>query len=190
MIANVTVFSCGNLGDKPEVFISTLVIFVVTIVFQCKEIQFPLIVNSNNFLVRRVLTLILTRSDCISFHRWLRRKRIEKLAEQQAVRERTRQLRLEAKHSKQLQSHLYMSEAKSFRFTDHYNWKYLLNTSVGSCYPQNFGYYFLWSVYFGHTLNYGNAIYLLVILTVNLSFFLTLNKINFFSLSVVLYAIS
>ncbi|KAM8950311.1 coiled-coil domain-containing protein 181 isoform 1-T1 [Lycaon pictus] len=56
-----------------------------------------------------------------AFKQWLRRKRIEKLAEQQAVRERTRQLRLEAKHSKQLQSHLYMSEAKSFRFTDHYN---------------------------------------------------------------------
>ncbi|XP_077617877.1 coiled-coil domain-containing protein 181 isoform X2 [Crocuta crocuta] len=56
-----------------------------------------------------------------AFKQWLRRKRIEKLAEQQAVRQRTRQLRLEAKHSKQLQSHLYMSEAKAFRFTDHYN---------------------------------------------------------------------
>ncbi|XP_043423879.1 coiled-coil domain-containing protein 181 isoform X1 [Prionailurus bengalensis] len=56
-----------------------------------------------------------------AFKQWLRRKRIEKLAEQQAVRERTRQLRLEAKHSKQLQSHLHMSEAKAFRFTDHYN---------------------------------------------------------------------
>ncbi|XP_013852235.1 coiled-coil domain-containing protein 181 isoform X2 [Sus scrofa] len=57
-----------------------------------------------------------------AFKQWLRRKRIEKLAEQQAVKERTRQLRLEAKRSKQLQHHLYtMSEAKSFRFTDHYN---------------------------------------------------------------------
>ncbi|XP_077013019.1 coiled-coil domain-containing protein 181 isoform X2 [Tamandua tetradactyla] len=56
-----------------------------------------------------------------AFKEWLRRKRIEKLAEQQAAKERTRQLRLEAKRSKQLQSHLYMSEAKSFRFTDHYN---------------------------------------------------------------------
>ncbi|XP_030890819.1 coiled-coil domain-containing protein 181 isoform X1 [Leptonychotes weddellii] len=56
-----------------------------------------------------------------AFKQWLRRKRIEKLVEQEAARERTRQLRLEAKHSKQLQSHLYMSEAKSFRFTDHYN---------------------------------------------------------------------
>ncbi|XP_026942180.1 coiled-coil domain-containing protein 181 isoform X1 [Sagmatias obliquidens] len=57
-----------------------------------------------------------------AFKQWLRRKRIEKLAEQQAVKERTRQLRLEAKHSKQLQYHLYnMSEAKSFRFTDHYS---------------------------------------------------------------------
>ncbi|XP_064450429.1 coiled-coil domain-containing protein 181 isoform X4 [Mirounga angustirostris] len=56
-----------------------------------------------------------------AFKQWLRRKRIEKLVEQQAARERTRQLRLEAKNSKQLQSHLYMSEAKSFRFTDHYN---------------------------------------------------------------------
>ncbi|XP_033054844.1 coiled-coil domain-containing protein 181 isoform X1 [Trachypithecus francoisi] len=56
-----------------------------------------------------------------AFKQWLRRKRIEKIAEQQAVRERTRQLRLEAKRSKQLQHHLYMSEAKPFRFTDHYN---------------------------------------------------------------------
>ncbi|XP_058166074.1 coiled-coil domain-containing protein 181 isoform X2 [Dasypus novemcinctus] len=56
-----------------------------------------------------------------AFKEWLRRKRIEKLAEQQAVKERTRQLRLEAKRSKQLQNHLYMSETKSFRFTDHYN---------------------------------------------------------------------
>ncbi|XP_008064613.1 coiled-coil domain-containing protein 181 isoform X2 [Carlito syrichta] len=56
-----------------------------------------------------------------AFKQWLRRKRIEKIAEQQAVRERTRQLRLEAKRSKQLQNHLYMSEAKTFRFTDHYN---------------------------------------------------------------------
>nr|XP_020729810.1 coiled-coil domain-containing protein 181 isoform X2 [Odocoileus virginianus texanus]XP_020729811.1 coiled-coil domain-containing protein 181 isoform X2 [Odocoileus virginianus texanus] len=57
-----------------------------------------------------------------AFKQWLRRKHIEKLAEQQAVKERTRQLRLEAKRSKQLQCHLYnMSEAKSFRFTDHYN---------------------------------------------------------------------
>ncbi|KAM6218859.1 coiled-coil domain-containing protein 181 [Rhynchocyon petersi] len=57
-----------------------------------------------------------------AFKQWLRRKRLEKLAEQQAVKERSRQLRLEAKRSKQLQNHLYsMSEAKSFRFTDHYN---------------------------------------------------------------------
>lgn len=57
-----------------------------------------------------------------AFKQWLRRKRIEKIAEQQAVKERTRQLRLEAKRSRQLQNHLYsMSEAKSFRFTDHYN---------------------------------------------------------------------
>ncbi|XP_032147338.1 coiled-coil domain-containing protein 181 isoform X4 [Sapajus apella] len=56
-----------------------------------------------------------------AFKQWLRRKRIEKIAEQQAVRERTRQLRLEAKRAKQLQHHLCMSEAKSFRFTDHFN---------------------------------------------------------------------
>ncbi|KAK2506937.1 hypothetical protein MC885_015219 [Smutsia gigantea] len=56
-----------------------------------------------------------------AFKQWLRRKRIEKLAEQHAVRERTRQLRLEAKRCKQFQNHLYMSEAKPFRFTDHYN---------------------------------------------------------------------
>uniref|UniRef100_A0A8C3X1B2 Coiled-coil domain-containing protein 181 n=1 Tax=Catagonus wagneri TaxID=51154 RepID=A0A8C3X1B2_9CETA len=57
-----------------------------------------------------------------AFKQWLRKKRIEKLAEQQAVKERARQLRLEAKRSKQLQSHMYnMSEARCFRFTDHYN---------------------------------------------------------------------
>ncbi|XP_008983309.3 coiled-coil domain-containing protein 181 isoform X2 [Callithrix jacchus] len=56
-----------------------------------------------------------------AFKQWLRRKRIEKTAEQEAVRERTRQLQLEAKRAKQLQQHLYMSEAKPFRFTDHYN---------------------------------------------------------------------
>ncbi|XP_008590727.1 PREDICTED: coiled-coil domain-containing protein 181-like, partial [Galeopterus variegatus] len=56
-----------------------------------------------------------------AFKQWLRRKRIEKIEEQQAVKERARQLRLEAKRSKQLQNHLCMSEAKSFRFTDHYN---------------------------------------------------------------------
>nr|XP_004658865.1 coiled-coil domain-containing protein 181 isoform X2 [Jaculus jaculus] len=56
-----------------------------------------------------------------AFKQWLRRKRIEKLIEQQAVKERARQLRLEARRSKQLQNHLYLSEAKSFRFTDQYN---------------------------------------------------------------------
>lgn len=66
--------------------------------------------------------MIVTRSDHASFYRWLRRKQIEKIAEQQAVKERARQLRLEARRSKQLQSNLYnMPEAKSFRFTDHYN---------------------------------------------------------------------
>lgn len=56
-----------------------------------------------------------------AFKQWLRRKRVEKLVEQQAVKERTRQFRLEAKRSRQLQNQSYMSEAKSFRFTDHYN---------------------------------------------------------------------
>ncbi|KAM5237420.1 coiled-coil domain-containing protein 181 isoform 1-T1 [Ctenodactylus gundi] len=57
-----------------------------------------------------------------AFKQWLRRKRIEKIAEQQAIKERTRQLRLEARRSKQLHSQLYsLSEARTFRFTDHYN---------------------------------------------------------------------
>ncbi|XP_006887473.1 PREDICTED: coiled-coil domain-containing protein 181 [Elephantulus edwardii] len=56
-----------------------------------------------------------------AFKQWLRRKRIEKLAEQQALKERSRQLRLEAKRSKQLQNSYTMSEAKAFRFTDHYH---------------------------------------------------------------------
>ncbi|XP_045403378.1 coiled-coil domain-containing protein 181 isoform X2 [Lemur catta] len=55
-----------------------------------------------------------------AFKQWLRKKRIEKITEQQAAKERTRQLRLEAKRSKELQNHMYISEAKSFRFTDHY----------------------------------------------------------------------
>ncbi|XP_053462509.1 coiled-coil domain-containing protein 181 isoform X2 [Nycticebus coucang] len=53
-----------------------------------------------------------------AFKQWLRRKRIEKIAEQQVAKERARQLRLEAKRSKH--NHISMSEAKSFRFTDHY----------------------------------------------------------------------
>ncbi|XP_012639358.1 coiled-coil domain-containing protein 181 isoform X2 [Microcebus murinus] len=55
-----------------------------------------------------------------AFKQWLRKKRIEKIAEQQVAKERTRQLRLEAKRSKQFQNHIYISEAKSFRFNDHY----------------------------------------------------------------------
>lgn len=72
--------------------------------------------------MKNIFRLVLNRPVHVFFYRWLRRKRIEKLAEQQAVKERTRQLRLEAKRSKQLQYHLYnTSEAKSFRFTDHYS---------------------------------------------------------------------
>ncbi|XP_019502986.1 PREDICTED: coiled-coil domain-containing protein 181 isoform X1 [Hipposideros armiger] len=57
-----------------------------------------------------------------AFKQWLRRKQIEKLLEQEALKERTRQLRLEAKRSKQLQNQLYnISEARPFRFTDDYN---------------------------------------------------------------------
>ncbi|XP_063109704.1 coiled-coil domain-containing protein 181 isoform X2 [Cavia porcellus] len=57
-----------------------------------------------------------------AFKQWLKRKRIEKIAEQQAVEERARQLRLEARRAKYLQNHLWtMAEARSFRFTDHYN---------------------------------------------------------------------
>lgn len=56
-----------------------------------------------------------------AFKQWLRRKRREKLVEQQATKERTRQLRLEAQRSRQLQNQLYVSDARPFRFTDHYN---------------------------------------------------------------------
>lgn len=57
-----------------------------------------------------------------AFKQWLRRKQIEKLLEQETVKERARQLRREAKRSKQFQNQLYnSSEARPFRFTDDYN---------------------------------------------------------------------
>lgn len=102
--------------------------------------------------MKSICRLIVTRFGDVSFYRWLRRKQIEKMLEQQAVKERTRQLRLEAKRAKQSQRQLCnMSEVRSFRFTD-YNWRYLLNTSFWSCYPQNFGYpFFLVSVLWWHS---------------------------------------
>lgn len=119
-------FPSVSLWYKNEIF-QLILVCVVIRAFQYKEVQFPIIVYSNKCIVWRYIQAD-TRSDYVSLYRWLRRKQIEKLAEQQAVKERARQLRLEAKRSKQLQCHLYnMSEAKSFRFTDHYNWRYLLN---------------------------------------------------------------
>ncbi|NXF34415.1 CC181 protein, partial [Nyctibius bracteatus] len=57
-----------------------------------------------------------------AFKEWLKRKREEKRAEELAAKERVRQLRLEARRAKQLQNiHHISSEAKSFRFTDHYS---------------------------------------------------------------------
>ncbi|KAF6292564.1 coiled-coil domain containing 181 [Rhinolophus ferrumequinum] len=57
-----------------------------------------------------------------AFKQWLRRKQIEKMLEQQVVKERARQLRLEAKRAKQSQrQRCNMSEGRSFRFTDDYN---------------------------------------------------------------------
>lgn len=126
----------------------------MTTAFQYKDIQFLLIGYSSNFIAWSIHAGY-TRPDHACSCRWLRRKRVEKLVEQQAVKERTRQLRLEAKRSKQFQP--YMSDAKSFRFTDHYNWRYLLNTSFWSHKPQNFGYYFCMPLCFGYTLNYGNG---------------------------------
>ncbi|NXF96248.1 CC181 protein, partial [Eubucco bourcierii] len=56
-----------------------------------------------------------------AFKEWLKRKREEKRAEELAAKERARQLRLEARRAKQMQNiHCINSEAKSFRFTDHY----------------------------------------------------------------------
>ncbi|XP_075563161.1 coiled-coil domain-containing protein 181 isoform X2 [Pelecanus crispus] len=57
-----------------------------------------------------------------AFKEWLKRKREEKRAEELAAKERARQLRLEARRAKQMQSiHCISSEPKSFRFTDHYS---------------------------------------------------------------------
>uniref|UniRef100_A0A8C8RCS4 Coiled-coil domain-containing protein 181 n=1 Tax=Pelusios castaneus TaxID=367368 RepID=A0A8C8RCS4_9SAUR len=57
-----------------------------------------------------------------AFKRWLKRKREEKRAEELAAKERSRQLRLEARRAKQIQNILCtISEPKSFRFTDHYS---------------------------------------------------------------------
>lgn len=54
-----------------------------------------------------------------AFKQWLKRKQIEKLTQQQMAKERTRQLRLEAKRAKQRQS-VCVPEAKSFRYPDPY----------------------------------------------------------------------
>ncbi|XP_074856020.1 coiled-coil domain-containing protein 181 isoform X2 [Carettochelys insculpta] len=57
-----------------------------------------------------------------AFKQWLKRKREEKRAEDLAAKERSRQLRLEARRAKQIQNILCtISEPKSFRFTDHYS---------------------------------------------------------------------
>ncbi|KAM6096252.1 coiled-coil domain-containing protein 181 [Chlamydotis macqueenii] len=57
-----------------------------------------------------------------AFKEWLKRKREEKRAEELAAKERVRQLRLEARRTKQMQNiRCFSSELKSFRFTDHYN---------------------------------------------------------------------
>ncbi|XP_053900321.1 coiled-coil domain-containing protein 181 isoform X3 [Malaclemys terrapin pileata] len=57
-----------------------------------------------------------------AFKQWLKRKREEKRAEELAAKERSRQLRLEARRAKQIQNILCtISEPKSFRFTDHYS---------------------------------------------------------------------
>ncbi|XP_019383125.1 PREDICTED: coiled-coil domain-containing protein 181 isoform X1 [Gavialis gangeticus] len=61
--------------------------------------------------------------DCDrAFREWLKRKRKEKRAEELAAKERSRQLRLEARRAKQIQNIMCtISEPKSFRFTDHYS---------------------------------------------------------------------
>ncbi|XP_067402212.1 coiled-coil domain-containing protein 181 [Emydura macquarii macquarii] len=57
-----------------------------------------------------------------AFKQWLKRKREEKRVEELAAKERSRQLRLEARRAKQIQNILCtISEPKSFRFTDHYS---------------------------------------------------------------------
>ncbi|KFU90102.1 Uncharacterized protein C1orf114 [Chaetura pelagica] len=57
-----------------------------------------------------------------AFKEWLKRKREEKRAEELAAKERLRQLRLEARRAKQMQNiQCINSEAKAFRFTDHYS---------------------------------------------------------------------
>lgn len=82
---------------------------------------------------------VVTCQFCFSLHRWLKRKREEKRAEELAAKERARQLRLEARRAKQMQNiHCISSEPKSFRFRDHYSWKFRGNYRVLGGNPLNF----------------------------------------------------
>ncbi|KAI1885194.1 hypothetical protein AGOR_G00217670 [Albula goreensis] len=60
-----------------------------------------------------------------AFKLWLKRKHAEKRAEMRVARERSRRLVMEARRARRMQDLLCtVSEAKSFRFTDHYGYHY------------------------------------------------------------------
>lgn len=62
---------------------------------------------------------------CGLFVRWLKRKRAEKRAEQQAARERSRRLMLEERRARRMQDILCtVNEAKAFRFADPYSYHF------------------------------------------------------------------
>ncbi|PIO30057.1 hypothetical protein AB205_0101580, partial [Aquarana catesbeiana] len=57
-----------------------------------------------------------------AFAQWVKQKRIQKRVEQQAAKERSRRLLLEARRSKQIHNLLYnISDSRSFRYIDPYS---------------------------------------------------------------------
>ncbi|XP_016128589.1 coiled-coil domain-containing protein 181-like [Sinocyclocheilus grahami] len=60
-----------------------------------------------------------------AFRQWLKRKRTEKRAEQQAARERSRRLMLEERRARRMHDlHCTVNEIKPFRFSDPYGYRY------------------------------------------------------------------
>lgn len=60
-----------------------------------------------------------------AFRQWLKRKRTEKRAEQQAARERSRRLMLEECRARRMHDlHCTVNEIKPFQFSDHYGYCY------------------------------------------------------------------
>uniref|UniRef100_A0A3B5B6S1 Coiled-coil domain-containing protein 181 n=1 Tax=Stegastes partitus TaxID=144197 RepID=A0A3B5B6S1_9TELE len=62
--------------------------------------------------------LLRSREECERAFKWLRRKRAEKRAEQQAARERSRRLVLEERRARRMRDLLCINETKPFRFSE------------------------------------------------------------------------